>query len=224
MMEVPKGRVVVWSDIGCPWAHVAVYRLHKWRKELDLEGKVAFEHRSFPLELFNEQSTPRKILDAEMPVAGGLEPAAGWQMWQAPDSHWPVTTLLALEAVRAASDQSLTAGEELDRALRVALFGESKCISMRHVILEVARGCPSVNAAELAAALDEGRFRRAVLDDSDEARSSEIEGSPHLFVSGMDAHNPGVEMHWEGEHGTGFPVVDKDDPSVYEDLLTLAAG
>lgn len=32
-------------------------------------------------------------------------------------------------------------------------------------------------------------------------------------------HNPGVDMHWEGEAGTGFPVVDKDDPSAYEEMF-----
>jgi predicted DsbA family dithiol-disulfide isomerase len=223
-MEIPAGRVVVYSDIGCPWAHVAVFRLHKFRAELGLAEQVVIEHRSFPLELFNERPTPRKVLEAEMPVAGALEPGARWQVWQRPGSEWPVTTLPALEAVHAAADQSARAGEELDLALRVALFGESRCISMRHVILDAARGLPSVNVAELAAALDEGRFRRGVFDDLDAARSSDVDGSPHVFVPGGDAHNPGVEMHWEGEHGVGFPVVDKDDPSVYEDLLAQAAG
>jgi hypothetical protein len=31
-------------------------------------------------------------------------------------------------------------------------------------------------------------------------------------------------MHWEGDHGKGFPVINKDDPSVYEDLLGRASG
>jgi hypothetical protein len=26
-------------------------------------------------------------------------------------------------------------------------------------------------------------------------------------------------MHWEGGHRRGFPVIDADDPSVYEQLL-----
>jgi predicted DsbA family dithiol-disulfide isomerase len=223
-VNVPKGRVVVFSDIGCPWAHVAVFRLHKARADLGLDGKVVFEHRSFPLELFNERPTPRKVLDAELPVAGALEPDAGWQVWARPDYEYPVTMLPALEAVHAASAQSLAAGEDLDRALRVAFFGESRCVSMRHVILEVAANCNSVDAGALASALDDGRFRKAVMDDLDVAHSAEVDGSPHVFVSGLDAHNPGVEMHWEGEHGRGFPVVDKDDPSVYEELLVHAAG
>ena len=224
VIEVPKGRIVVFSDIGCPWAHVAVFRLHRTRAKLDLEGEVVFEHRSFPLELLNERPTPRKILDAEIPVAGALEPDAGWQMWRGPDYQYPVTTLLALEAVHAAAAQSDVAAEQLDRALRVAFFGASQTISMRHVVLSVAATCDAVDAGALAGALDDGRFRRALMHDYKRARSSEVESSPHVFVAGADAANPGIEMHWEGEHGEGFPVVDKDEPSVYEDLMTRAAN
>jgi hypothetical protein len=61
------------------------------------------------------------------------------------------------------------------------------------------------------------------MNDYRTAQSSDVQGSPHVFVAGADAANPGIEMHWHKEHGTGFPVIDKDDPSVYEDLLTRAA-
>ena len=50
--------------------------------------------------------------------------------------------------------------EELDRALRVAFFGQSRCISLRSVILEVAGECESVDVDRLQAALDDGRARR----------------------------------------------------------------
>jgi hypothetical protein len=32
-------------------------------------------------------------------------------------------------------------------------------------------------------------------------------------------HNPGIELHWEEGR---FPVIDKDDPSIYEELLERA--
>ena len=57
------------------------------------------------------------------------------------------------------------------------------------------------------------------------AESGRVNGSPHLFLpDGTDVHNPGIEMHWEGDHGKGFPVVDRDEPAIYEDLLRRAAG
>lgn len=223
MIDVPKGQVVVFSDVACPWAHVAVFRLHRARSMLGLEDVVTFRHRSFPLELFNERPTPKKVLDAEIPVAGSLEPEAGWQMWKEADYRYPVTSLLALEAIHAARLQSTAAQEELDRALRVAFFGRSMTISMRHVILAIAGECEEVEVDELTDALDDGRCRAAVMDDFRTAQSADVKGSPHVFVAGADAANPGVDMHWHKEHGTGFPVVDKDDPSVYEELLGRAA-
>ncbi len=225
MIDVAPGMIAVYSDLGCPWSHLAVHRLLATRSAMGLDGAVALDHRPFVLELANARPTPRRILDAEIPVVGGLGPGAGWQMWQAEEWAWPVTTLPALEAVQAAKEQSLEASEQLDRALRVAFFGRSRCISLRPVILEVAAGCPDVDEGALAEALDDGRARRALLDQHREALASdEVDGSPHLFLpDGTAAHNPGIEMHWEGEHGQGFPVVTKDDPSVYGDLLAQAA-
>ncbi len=224
-METPSpGTIVVWSDLACPWAHVAVARLHRVRAELGLVDDVVFDHRAFPLELLNERATPKRILDAEVPVTGALEPDAGWQMWQRPDWQYPGTVLLALEAVQAAKQQSLRASEALDRALRVAFFGKSLSISLRSVVLEVAEQDPEVDAGVLAKSLDAGDARRVLMDQAEEAAGPVVQGSPHLFLpDGTDVHNPGVEQHWVGEKGRGFPVVDADDPTVYGDLLRRAA-
>lgn len=225
MIEVQPGTIAVYGDIGCPWAHIAVYRLHSFRSRLGLGNDVAFDIRSFPLEVLNEQSTPKRILDAEIPVAGGVEPGAGWQMWQRPAFEYPVTTLLALEAVQAAKQQGLRAGEALDRALRVAFFADSRNISLRSEILAVARACEGVDAEALEAALDEGRARAAVFEQKEQSGTPEVQGSPHLFLAdGTNVHNPGITMHWEGEHGKGFPVVDDDEPEIYDELLRRAAA
>jgi len=225
-MDVESGTIVIFSDIACPWASAAVHRLRAARTRMGLDGKVVLDHRPFPLELVNERATPKRILDAEIPVVGGaLVPDAGWRVWQAPPSEWPVTTLPALEAVQAAKEQGLPAAEALDAALRDALFAGSRCVSMRHVILEVARRCLEVDADKLADAIDDGRHRRAVIDAPEAAETAGAKGSPHAFLpDGGDVHNPGVRMHWVGEHGEGFPVVDAFDPSVYEDMLRRAAA
>src|SRR5437868_3729976 len=134
-MNVAPGTIVVWSDIACPWATLAVHRLHQARARLGLDDRTVLDHRAFPLELVNSRCTPRRVLAAEVPVAGALAPEFGWKVWQGPESEWPVTTLLALEAVQAAKEQSLWASEALDVALRRAFFADSRCISMRHVVL-----------------------------------------------------------------------------------------
>jgi len=226
-MEVQPGTLAVWSDPGCPWSHVVIWRLHDARRRLGLEGRVAFDHHAFPLELFNSEPTPYQVRAAEWPVAAQLAPRAGWQAWAAPDHAWPVTMLPAMEAVQAAKIQSLVAAEELDRGLRRAFFGQSRCISMRHVILEVADGSESVDAAALAAALDDGRSRRAVFEDWAVARGGEVRGSAHLFApDGTNAQNPGIRIGWIGDTGGGGGAasVEEDDPAAIDDLVRRAAG
>ncbi|HEX2050282.1 MAG TPA: DsbA family protein [Actinomycetota bacterium] len=224
MPDVEPGTIVVFSDIACPWSHLAVHRLRSARRRLGLDDAVALDHRPFPLELVNERPTPKLVLDAETPVVGGLAPDAGWQLWQRAPHEYPGTVLLALEAVQAAKDQGLRASEELDAALRRALFARSRNVGMYHEIVAAAAACEGVDAAALETALHDGRARSAVMTSLDAARAWGARGSPHVFLpDGTSAHNPGVEMHWEGAHGRGFPVIDSDDASVYDDLVTRAA-
>src|SRR5438270_904531 len=73
--------------------------------------------------------------------------------------------------------------------------------------------------------LDDGLARHQVIDQWRTAVAGPVKGSPHLFLpDGSDEPNPGIAMHWEGEHGSGFPVVDRADASVYERLLERVAS
>jgi predicted DsbA family dithiol-disulfide isomerase len=220
-MEVARGTISVWSDLGCPWSHVVVWRLWDARRRLGLADRVRFDHHAFPLELFNSEPTPRQRVDAEWPVAERLAPRAGWQPWSAPPETYPVTLLPPMEAVLAAKEQSLAASEELDRGLRRAFFAESRCISLRHVILEVASACDSLDVATLAEALDSGRSRPALIADWSTARGDEVQGSAHLFCAdGMNAENPGIEVAWDGDIGT----ITRDDPAAIDVFVARAAG
>ena len=224
-MEVAPHTIAVWSDIGCPWSHVVVWRLHEARRRLGLEGRVAFEHHAFPLELFNSEPTPRIQRDAEWPIAARLAPHAGWQAWSAPDHAYPVTMLPPMEAVQAARAQSAAAAEELDRGLRRAFWGESRCISLRHVILEVAAESDAIDVGALAEAIDDGRARRALMADWALARGDEVRGSAHLFApDGTNAQNPGLEIAWVDDPSGGRATVERDEPAALDDLLRRAAG
>lgn len=212
--------IVVWQDIACPWATIALTRLRRARDRRGVAGSVVVELRAFPLELINERPTPKSVLDAEIPVAGALEPDFGWRLWQRRPWEWPVTTLPALEAVYAAADQSRQVAEDLDMALRKAFFCDSRTVSLHHEIVGVARGVADLDVDKLRRDLMSGRFRDRLFQDFEIARSETVEGSPHLFLpDGTSEANPGIELHWEGEHGKGFPIVDKDDPGIYETLL-----
>src|SRR3954470_24190101 len=178
MLDVAPGTLVVYGDIACPWSHLCVHGLRTARTRLGLDGDVDLDLRSFPLELFNGRPTPKRTLDAEIPVVGALDPSAGWQMWQRPDFEYPVTTLPALEAVQAAKAQSMRASEDLGSALRHAFFAESRTVSMLSVILDVAGGVDSVDVDALAESLDDARARQMVIEQKDTAERIGVKGSP----------------------------------------------
>lgn len=220
---VRPGTIAVYSDVACPWAHVAVFRLHRARSRAGLGGRVYLDHRPFILEEVNERPTPQRILASEIPILADLEPDAGWRPWSRSPYEWPVSTLLAMEAVQAAKEQCLSASEALDRSLRVALFADSRCVTMRHVILDVARHTHGVDAAVLEDSLDRGTARAELTRLFAVARDVAT-GSPHVFLAdGTDVPNPGITMRPAGD-GHPFPHVERDDPSVYDELVRRAAA
>lgn len=134
MRESP--RVALYADLACPYAYVAAYRLRTLRDEY--RGRLVIEHKSLPLEYVNRQPTPKPVLDSECPLLMLAEPELPWEPWHAPLSEWPVTLWPAFEAVKCAERQDLELADDLDWAIRTAFFAESRCVSMRHVLLELA--------------------------------------------------------------------------------------
>ena len=82
-----------------------------------------------------------------------------------------------------------------------------------------------LDVATLGAALDRGTHRADVMADYAVAQTDAVAGSPtYRLADGTTVTNPGIEVHWDGPWASGFPVVDADDPGVYDDLLTRAAA
>jgi predicted DsbA family dithiol-disulfide isomerase len=186
------GVVTVWSDVGCPWASLAMETLHRVATERGTQ--VYVDHRVFPLELLNREPTPKPGHDEEAAAIAAVRPELGWSEWDAPNSTYPVTTLPAMEAVQAAKQQGLEASDALDLALRRAYYVDHRCISLHPVIEEVARACAEVDADELMAALARGDGRQEVYVDLGLARGGQIKGSPHVWTAaGPYAANPGVD-------------------------------
>lgn len=219
------GTIVVFSDTWCAFAHVAVYRLHEARRRLHLEDRIVFDHRAFPMELLNGNPGSRPGSDSEVPSVGSCEPAAGWQLWQDKDWLYPSSSLPALEAVQAAKTQSPKASEDLDLALRHAFWAESRCITNRAVILDVARATRSVDPAAIEQALEIGSARAAVAEQTRDSASNHVICSPHVFLpDGTDHPNPAMSVAWEGEWGRGYPRIIHDDPTIYHDMLLASIG
>ena len=213
------GTIQVWSDLLCPFAHVAIHRLRRARTRLGLDEEVRLDHHTFALELFNGPHS-RPGTDSEAVALGQLEPEAGFRLWTKPDWTYPSTVLLAAEAVHAAKAQGLRASEDLDHALRRAFWLESRSIGHRHVILEVADEVDTVDGSTLAEALDDGRARSAIMADHAIATTDAVQGSPQLFLpDGSSVHNPGISVHWEGPWASGYPVAQDNDPGWADRLL-----
>ncbi|MCX5402957.1 hypothetical protein OHA37_03535 [Streptomyces sp. NBC_00335] len=70
-----------------------------------------------------------------------------------------------------------------------------------------------------------GSARAAVTAQYESAREGRVNCSPYVFLhDGTDLANPGIEAHGvNGHFGQGFPVIDRDRPEVYEELLAHAA-
>jgi len=218
--------IELWSDIACPWASLAVFRLRAARERLGLLDDVQVDLRAWPLELVNSRSTPKRTLDAETAVIGAHEPALGWSPWRGPSSRYPVSTLLPLEAVQACKADvmgGVPASEQLDLALRQAFYAESRCISLYDVVIDVAKRCDRVDVDALAVALEQGSARSQVFGQWGASDERGVEGSPHLFLpDGTGSANPGITYHWSGASHGGYPVIDSDDPGVYDQLLKQA--
>lgn len=223
-VTVAPKTVVVFTDVVCAWSTIALHRFYKAREKLGLVDQVRVDHQLYLLEDLNSFAIPKRFLDSEIPVVGALAPEFVWKPWQGDASTWPITSLLTNEAVHAAKRQSAHAAEQLDMALRHAFFTDSRPISLLHEILDVADGCNAVDTDTLRSDLDQGAARGDMMRGYRE-HADEVQGSPHFFLcDGSDVHNPGIELHWEGEPGAGFPVVDFDDPSAVDELVKHAAN
>lgn len=219
---VAPGTVAVFSDVGCPWATLALHRFRTARERLDAVDRVPLDLHPFLLEDVNHEPTPMRMLRAELEVLAQISPEVGWQPWTGPEGSWPVSTLPANEAVQAAKRQSPRAAEELDWALRMAFFRNSRCITMRDVIEEAAAACPAVDDARLMQELDSGTWRGATWADHRSHRGM-VEASPHFFAAdGWDVVNPGVQL---GEAGAdGVPSIRIEDPEVFDRIVATAVA
>ena len=218
--------VTVWSDIGCPWASLA---LHTLRAAIARSGSsLLIDHRAFPLELFNAIPTPKAILDVEVATIVPLVPDLGWRHWSAPEVSYPVTTIPAMAAVQAAKHPDvggLPASDELDAALRHAFYAEHRCISLPTVIADVAATCRTVDVDALRRLLRRGEGIAAVYDDYETAAGPDVQGSPHLFLGDAWAsHNPGATYRWSARPPDGFPRLEAYDPNWATELLERAAA
>jgi predicted DsbA family dithiol-disulfide isomerase len=217
LYNTTAGVLTVYADLVCPFAALVLHGLRSARERLGIA--VAFDLRAYPLELVDGRPHDLALHEAEKPAVAAVEPTLHWKRWRAEPSTWPVTTLLALEAVEAAKRPEvggLVASDELDEALRRALFLDSRCIALLPVIREVAEECPSMDRAALCTDLRAGAGRAGVMASLGYAERGAVKGSPHVFTpDGQDWLTPGIELEYRGDYAT----VTGYHPQVYGEIL-----
>jgi predicted DsbA family dithiol-disulfide isomerase len=199
--------IAMYADLACPYAYVSAYRLRKLRDEY--RGSIVIEHKSLSLEYVNREPTPKPLLELELPLLVQEEPGILYQPWQRKDSEWPVTMWPAFEAVKCAERQSQALADDLDWALRVAFFAESRCLSLRHVLLELARRV-GLDVHRFADDFDRGVAKYQVLQEAQEGwERLHVEGSPTFVLpSGKQISNVGLpEITIDTHHPDGTLTV-----------------
>jgi predicted DsbA family dithiol-disulfide isomerase len=183
--------IAMYSDIACPYAYLSAYRLRKLRE--GYQGLVVIEHKSLALEYRNQRATPKPVLDHETPFIVLEEPEIAYRPWIRAECEWPVTIWPAFEAVKCAERQSWDLADDLDWALRVALFASNYCISMRHIIFELAETV-GLDMARFVNDFDRGVAKFQVLQEAQEGwEQLEVRCSPTFVLpSGKQMADPGL--------------------------------
>jgi hypothetical protein len=122
------------------------------------------------------------VLDIELPLVLAGEPDIPYRPWAAPASEWPVTMWPAFEAVKCAERQGWEAADDLDWAIRAAFFGENRCVSLRHVLLDLAaRG--GLDIKQFTTDFDSGVAKSRVIAEAREGwEEGKVGGSPTFVL------------------------------------------
>jgi predicted DsbA family dithiol-disulfide isomerase len=177
-----------------------VYRLRKIWPEYANRVRIAW--RALSLELHNRESTPKNIVDIEIPLMARQEPDLPIGPWQAAEWQYPATILPAFEALRCAELQGDSLAWEFSGGLRKAFFAHSRCISMRHVLVDLSREC-GLDVARFSRDWDSGAQRPMIIAESQRGwEQVKVQGSPTFVLpSGRTIHNPGgLRVTWGPNH------------------------
>lgn len=201
-MDAPV--VEFFADLHCPHAYLTRYRLRQIEDEF--ADRVVFRSRCLSIEYDQEQPTPKTILDAETPSLMLQEADIPYEPW--PDarlSWWPTTFFPAFEAVKAAEEIDPAMAWDLDWRIREAFFAEHACVTLRHVLADLAEDAGLARDRFLAE-WDSGRHRSRVIEETEEGWYGEgFEVSPSLRSPDGTTHvNPGgTTRPWMPTQPTG---------------------
>jgi predicted DsbA family dithiol-disulfide isomerase len=213
--------IEMYADLSCPFAYLIHGRWRQLREEF--AGRVEMVHRSLALEYVNREATPKSTLEVELPILLLTEPQIPYAPWWAAASEWPVTLWPAFEAVKCAERQSLALADDLAWAIRVAFFADSKCVSMRHVLIDLA-GNVGLDRVHFEEDFDAGVAKRQVVEEArDGWERLQVPGSPTwVLPSGARVSDLGLPELGQDEHGR--PILRAPSPCTGASCLDLLRG
>jgi predicted DsbA family dithiol-disulfide isomerase len=175
--------IEVYADVWCPFAHVGLRSVVRWRNELGRDD-VIVRVRAWPLELvsgvpLDPTITAEHVDDLRAQVASDL-------FRDFDPGHFPRTSLPALAVAAAAYSRDDRTGEAVSVALRDALFEEGRDISHPDVLASVA------SAHGVRAPVDQDD--ETVRTEWHEGESRGVKGSPHFFCGEVEAFCPSLEI------------------------------
>lgn len=220
--------IQVYSSIECPYAYLMTYRLRQVLPQF--EGRVQVTWRALSLEYINRQSYPKPLFDAERSLFEQIEPNLPWQPWSRPEWQWPVTHWPAFEALACAQAQGPEAALAMSWALRHAYFAESRTLSMRHELFELAGELErqsALDARRFEDDWDHGRFKNQVAAESFSGwRELHLEGSATLILpDGQRFTNPAtgeIDFDEENYRLRSFTPYPGDPIEAYRQILDQA--
>jgi predicted DsbA family dithiol-disulfide isomerase len=218
----------MYSDIHCPWTYMALYRMRIVWPEYKDRLRVVF--RSLCLELKNQRSTPKPIVDAEIPLMKRQEPDLPMHDWTRPEWRYVPTFLPAFEGLKAAEMQGDDLAWEFSWQVRHAFFAENRTVCMRFELEKIARTA-GLDVDRFQSDWDSGLLREKVLAENHEGwEVLKVAGSPTFVLpSGRHIANPGAgHIKW----GRNFEILEFSEPEwpngdrlqVFRDFLDEAVA
>ena len=183
---------------------MAAVRLHAIMPEL--QGRAALRIRPFPLELIDDESAPRDILEQEWWLAAIQEPAATFAPYRG--DEWPTTTLPAFEAAWCAAHQGEQALATYDLGVRHAFFAQGRNIGRWDVLREIAEEA-GLDRQRFDQDVAGGEARAAVMEEARLGRERyRVRGTPTLMlIDGTKVRLPIAYPHMEERTVVGVPAL-----------------
>ncbi|MCC7103589.1 MAG: dithiol-disulfide isomerase [Chloroflexi bacterium] len=204
---------------------MAVYRLRQvWD---GYRGRLRIAWKTLALEIKNSKPTPKQIVDKEIVLMARQDLTLPIGPWQARDSEYPATILPAFEAIKCSERQGDALAWAFSWNVRAAYFAESRCISMRHVLRDIAAES-GLDVERFLAEWDTGQDREQILAESHHGwEVIKVLNSPtFVLADGRQFSNPAAsKVTW----GPGGVILDAQPPArdwreVYREILEAAVA